>query len=527
MQASAACTAVYVGPDASADGSLIIARSNDYHEVWGNHITVTPHIDNSPGRFMPVSVDGAVKAEVPATTYKYTATPYMNSSGASNGGVSDAAACANEHGVAMTMSVSAHLNNASLEADPLVHEGVAEVSAVDLVVCQSKTAREAVEVLTGLIDKYGNAESNIAIISDQKEVWYVEMYGGHQYAAVKMPKDKVAVFGNEFSLEYLSDYEDSITSPNLTKLPEQKGFAVHGKNNELNLYETYSGNNITNDTAHMRTWEGHRLLSPSKYSSDYNNNTMYPLSFTPDKKVSAQDVAHILRDRYEGTKYSPDEAGRNDTRPIGTDIALSAHIIQVFPDLPADMSCVSWICSGPPLYSVFIPVSNDCVNVSGPYGADQSENESGLSDTEHYPFYVSKDLCTRCIGPDHYKVYGRPVQAYWNQSEGYMFKGMSDVLSKASQISDKDARANYLTSYCNDMQNKAFDDGKQILHEVASVQNTNDDAVGLENNTNATQGLASQKNLNPIELKLNASKYQDVPPIPDGAGGFLSFLFPW
>ena len=527
MQASAACTAVYVGPDASADGSIIIARSNDYNNVWGNHITVTPHVDNSPGRFMPVSADGAVKAEIPATTYKFTATPYMNSSEASNGADCDAAACTNEYGVAMTMSVSAHLNNASLHADPLVQEGLAEVSAVDLVVCQSKTAREAVEVLLGIVDKYGNSESNIAIISDQNEVWYVEMYGGHQYAAVKMPKDKVAVFGNEFSLEYLSDYEDSITSPNLTKLPEQKGFAVHGKNNEINLFETYAGKNITNDTDHMRTWEGHRLLSPSKYSSDYDHNAMYPLSFAPDKKVSLQDVAHVLRDRYEGTKYSPDEAGRNDTRPIGNDISLSSHMLQVFPNLPADMSCVSWVSSGPPVYGVYVPVSNDCVNVSSAYGANQSENETGVFDTEHYPFYVFKGLCTQCMGPDHYKVYGRPVQVYWNESEGHMFTGMGDVLSKASQISDKDARANYLTSYCNDMQTKAFEDGKQILHEVTLAQNANNDTVGLKNGTNATQGSANQTNLPSIELKLDSSKYQDVPQVPDGAGGFLGFLFPW
>lgn len=85
MQACAACTAVYVGSDVSADGSIIFARSNDYPEVWGNHITVTPRVENDSGQLMPVSADGNIKTEIPATTYKYTATPYMNSTVACNG----------------------------------------------------------------------------------------------------------------------------------------------------------------------------------------------------------------------------------------------------------------------------------------------------------------------------------------------------------------------------------------------------------------------------------------------------------
>lgn len=91
MQACSACTAVYVGQDVSADGSIIVARSNDYQEVFANHITVTPRVENEPGRLMPVSPDGKVKTEIPATTYHYTATPYMNSTVVRNDGVQDAA----------------------------------------------------------------------------------------------------------------------------------------------------------------------------------------------------------------------------------------------------------------------------------------------------------------------------------------------------------------------------------------------------------------------------------------------------
>ncbi len=476
---------------------------------------MTPRVENEPGRLMPVSPDGKVKTEIPATTYHYTATPFLDSTVVRNEGVHDAAKCTNEYGVAMTMSVTAFPNNASLQADPLVKEGICEFTATDLVVCQIKTAREAVETLLELVDKYGSSGSDIAIIADQNEVWYVEIYTGHQYAAVKLPADKVSVFGNEFSLEYLSDYEDNITSKDLISLAEEKGFAVHGKNNEINLFDTYSGKQTTVDYSHMRTWIGHHILAPSKFSSIYSHNSLYLLCFSPDEKVSIEDVSQIYRNRYEGTKYSPDETGRVDMRVIGSDTTLSAHMIQVFPNLPAEMSCVSWISCGPPVYGVYVPLSNDCINVSEPYGANQSANESGVFDSNKYPYYVFKDLCTRCVGPENYKIYGEPVQAYWHEAESNMFSGMSKVIAQAEKIKDNNTRASYITSYCNDMQTKAFKDGKQILNDVVWTQNYNSNTFKIERNPETHQMTGKEVVIPPMEVKLNASGYGNVPEVPN------------
>ena len=514
MQASAACTAVYVGKDASTDGSIIFARSNDYQELYGNHLTVTPRVENTPGREMPISGDGNVTTEIPATTYKYTATPYMNSTMNISETDCDAAACTNEYGVSMSMSVTAYPNEKALEADPLVDGGLSEFSASDLVICQSKSAREAVEVLLGLVDKYGSAESNIAIIADQNEVWYVELYTGHQYAAVKMPADKVSVFGNEYSLEYISDYEDSIVSDNLTSLAEESGFAVHGKNGEINLLDTYSGKDTLDDYSHRRTWFGHHLLAPSKFTQNYRHDGNYPLCFSPDKKVSAKDVTQIMRNRYEGTQYSPDETGRGDMRVIGTETSMSVHVIQVFPDLPADMSCVSWVSSGPALYGVFVPLSNDCLNVSDAYGANQPANESGVFDT-HYPYYLFKDLCTRCVGPENYKIYGEPVQAYWSEAESNMFDSMSKVLDNAARIEDNTTRAEYITAYCNDMQTKAFTDAQQILNDVIWNQSLNSNTFKMAVDPETGEYTGKEVVIEPIEINLNTSKYHYVPVMPN------------
>ena len=561
-QLSMACTGVYVGSEASADGTAIIARSSDNQAVWGNHITLTERIEKKAGRTMQVDMQGKVFAKLPATTYKYTATPFMTGTMAANDLPNDATACTNEHGVAMTMAITAFSNEAALAADPLVESGLTENTAVDLVICQSRTAREAVKVLLSLVDRYGSSECNIALIADKKEAWYVEMYTGHQYAAVKLPADKVSVFGNEFTMEYLSDFEETITSKNLKQLPKEKHFAVYGgkdaKNGnvrELNLFDTYSGNTVTNDYCHMRTWIGHRVLAPSKYDKDYDIKSRYPLCFTPDHPAGLADVCSVLRNRFEGTKYDPDKTGRIDMRVIGTDTAMSVHALQVFPKLPAEMACVTWESTGPAIYGVFVPVSNAATSISTAYGNDQpaasagntaygntpygnsqsapsgkansgmnakgkSANSNsqqaesvGVFDTEHYPYYAFKELSTLCVGPDQYLTYGKPVRDYWLSAEQGMFAGMQKVLTRASKMKNKNAAARYITGYCNEMQEQAFGDAKLLLNDVQWTQSQNSNTMKLGRNPETHEILKSERVLPPMEVNLDASKYKEIPKI--------------
>ena len=66
-----ACTAVYVGKDVSADGTTILAKSNDNQCVWPNYIDVVKRVQKKKGRKMPVDAGRTVFAEIPETTYKY------------------------------------------------------------------------------------------------------------------------------------------------------------------------------------------------------------------------------------------------------------------------------------------------------------------------------------------------------------------------------------------------------------------------------------------------------------------------
>ena len=505
--AAFACTAIYVGRLASDDGTVMIAKSNDYQDVWGNYVTITERVENKPGRTMPVDNDATVFAPLPDTTYRYTSTPWMDSATASNGLGRDATVCANEYGVVMIMSITAFSNAAALKADPLVPNGISEFTAVDLVTCQSATAREGLEVLMGLIDTYGSSEVNIAFIADQKEVWYVEMYNGHQYAAVKLPEDMVCAFGNEFLLDYLSDYEDSIVSPKLESLAKDNGFAVYGRGGELDLLSTYSGDEVVTNYSHMRSWIGHRLLAQSGYEK-YNRTDKYPLCFAPAKKVSLQDVMELIRNRFEGTEFDPDATGRTDMRVIGTDTALSVHIAQVYPELPADISCVTWESTGPAIYGVFVPVSNGALSVCEPYSRNQSAEEAGQFDTENYPYYRFKELTTLGVEKNAYAIYGQPVRAYWYAAETEMIGAMRTVMQNAASMPNP---KQYITDYCNAVQTRAFEDAGQLLNNVRWYMSKNCNTMKNGRNPETHEVIDELKPIDPLKVELDASAYGVIP----------------
>ncbi len=516
-----ACTAVYVGSEASSDGTVIMAKSNDYQDVWANYVTITERVENKPGRTMPVDNDKTVFATLPATTYRYTSTPWMASATTANGLGSDATVCTNEYGVAMIMSITSFSNAAALAADPLVEHGLSEFTAVDLVTCQSATAREGVEVLLSLIDTYGSSEVNIALIADQEEAWYVEMYNGHQYAAVKLPDDKVCAFGNEFSLEYACDYSESILSKDLESLARENGFAVYGENGELNILASYSGEEVVTNYSHMRTWIAHRIMAPSAYG-DYDKNALYPLCFSAEQKVSLLDVMEIMRNRYEGTEYSPDETGRTDMRVIGTDTALSVHVAQIYPDLPADMSCVTWESTGPAVYGVFVPISNAATAISEPYARSQTADEAGVFDTQLYPYYRFKEINTLCVEKDAYKIYGEPVRAYWHQAETLMTESMQTVLKNAASLEDGAAAKRYITEYCNSVQTQAFDDAGQLLNDVRWYMSKNSNTMKNGRNPETHEVIDELKQVDPMAVTLDASAYGKLPEMTKSGSGNIS-----
>ena len=381
-----ACTNVYVGKDASKEGTTIIARSEDQlASPYNKMFKVQPRVEKAGRIFTDTGTGNEFK--LPELTYKYTYVP--DSSDAGDGMYP--ACCTNEYGVAVIGTVTTEVSEEYMQQDPIVETGLREAVLPAMIACQSKTARDAVDVLAELIKEYGSAEYNTLMITDPDEGWFVEIYGGKTYCAMKMPSDCVAVHGNQNMIGVVDDQdtENYVFAPELFNCIEAAGNVVK-EDGKYNLVKSITG--FRNEFANSRTWRGHMLLSPSTLKQDesegsgigewlsnvfgnddeqaFDNETYYPLFYKPDEKVSVADVMNIYRDRYEGTDMDVSDHEDPAIRPIGTNCSSDVHIVQTMSDLPKDSCQLQWLSMGNAEHSIFVPSFSGITDTLDAYKVD-------------------------------------------------------------------------------------------------------------------------------------------------------------
>ena len=432
-----ACTGVYVGKDVSDQGTYLLARSEDQGQSdYNKMFLVQPRVDNVPGRFIEDTATG-FKIPLPDTTWQYTYVPdYTRGDDGMYPG-----SCTNEHGVSITGTVSTSTCEKWEEADPFIEPGLREAILPAAVAAVATSARNAVDVLLGYVDEYGSEEGNTVMICDQNEAWFVEIYSGHHYCAMKMPDDQVAVFGNHNMIGLVDPKatpEDGyIYSEGLFELIDELDLAV--KEGELyHLAKSVTGN-TREPYNNMRNWGGMKLLAPSLAGDTYDNDNFYPLFYAPDEKVSVLDVMDIYRYRYEDTPIDVNLEGQEGNRVISTTNSSQIHILQTFSDWPAQCSAINWIALGNGEHTVFVPFFSGITDTAEAYKVDgDTYNPQGA-------YWMFKRLCT--LGQLDRDLYGNGVRAFWKQQEALMYQQMLDAAPTmlAKYAESREAGADYVT----------------------------------------------------------------------------------
>ena len=253
-------------------------------------------------------------------------------------------------------------------------------SLIYLALQRSKTAREAIQVMTTLAQTYGyNSGGETFTICDPNEAWIMEMMGkgpgskGVVWVALRVPDDAICAHANQSRITKfnMNDKANVLYSKDVVSFARSKGWFT-GKDKDFSWRDTYAKptfggrrfcdarvwsffNHFANDFDKYLPW----ALGKDKDAEDM------PLWIIPNKKVSVQDVMACMRDHYENTPLALDSSsvgggvwempyrptplrfkvdGKNyfNERPVSTQQTAFSYVAQLRSWLPREVGGVLW-----------------------------------------------------------------------------------------------------------------------------------------------------------------------------------------
>jgi dipeptidase len=362
------CTSILVTKGACADGSVIITYSCDGEFLPQLRLYLAG--DHGPGEKIEIMGFEGKRGEIPQVAHTYRVLDLMNE-----------------------FQVAIGETTFDGRLDLVNPDGLLPYWELMVITLQrAKTAREAIKVMTDLVDKYGYASTGESFsIGDKEEAWILEMIGtgkgghGAVWVAQRIPDGMICAHANMSRIgEFpLNDPENCLYSKNVISLAVDKGF-YSPNNGPFNFSLAYNPP-IEEQVRYSarRVWSIFRRAAPSSnlspdFSSSVKNAKPYPLWIKPDKKLSVRDVMALHRDHYEGTVFdmtkdlsagpfgAPDrwrpitwEVGGKDyswERPISTQQVGFIFVSQSRSAVPDSVGGVFWYGMDNPFTNFFVPL---------------------------------------------------------------------------------------------------------------------------------------------------------------------------
>lgn len=294
-----ACTNFIVGKKASADGSVMCTYNADDYGMFIN-LCHYPAAKHSKGEMRKV--------------YDWDTNKYY-------GEIPEAAE---------TYNVIGNINEYQVTIGETTYGGLEEMvdttgildygSLIYIALQRSKTAREAIHVMTTLANTYGyNSEGETFTICDPNEAWIMEMMGkgpgskGVVWVAIRIPDDAICAHANQSRIGKfnMKDKENVLYSKDVIKFARKQGWFT-GKDADFSWKNIYAKPDFSGRRyCDARVWSFfNHYKDMSKYlpwalGKDENAEDM-PLWIIPNRKVSVHDLENDMRDHYENTPLALD-----------------------------------------------------------------------------------------------------------------------------------------------------------------------------------------------------------------------------
>ncbi len=303
-----ACTNLIVGKDASVDGSVICTYNCDGFGFAGS-LRSTPAGWHQTGEKIAIRSwgRGPIRGYVDQVDFTYNVIGYINEKQVSI--------------VETTFGGREELRNP---------EGILDYnSMMQLALERSATAREAIQVMAGLLAEYGyNATGETLSVCDKNEAWIFEFIGkgpgrkGAVWVAVRIPDDCISAHANisrirqfpqarkiDKALGFYQVEGQSMYAADVISFAREMGY-FSGKDADFSFRDAYCP--ITFEKvryADARVWSFFRhhcdTAEMDQYlpyiNGDFEACDHLPLYIKPSQKVSVRDIMNDMRDHYEGT----------------------------------------------------------------------------------------------------------------------------------------------------------------------------------------------------------------------------------
>ena len=364
------CTTIIIGQEQTADGSMIVARSEDWDAMEAKNYEIFEGTDNGPREF--VAKDSPFRCELPEKALGYSAlSPYNLHGHWGSAGFNTA-------GVGMSATESIFSSDEVLKHDPLVENGVAENSVFNITLPYVHTAREGVERLGMLIEKYGIAEGFGIGFVDNKEIWYLETACGHRWLACRMPKDQYFVTGNQsrFRTYDPNDKENYLASADLIEFAEKHGL-YNPAQGAFDFHVAYARDVVLDTTYNYpRVWGLQQLFSP-EIKNDVTKNT-FPVFAKPAHKITLTELRTAFRFHYDNTEHDPylNSNPKEPYRPVSIFRTTQTHLLQVRPELPQAIGCINYVAMGMADLGVFLPLYQGITSYPEAYTKGNGESSA-------------------------------------------------------------------------------------------------------------------------------------------------------
>ena len=383
-----ACTNFIVGKKASVDGSVMCSYSADDYGMFQNlcHFPAGKH------------AKGEMRKIYDWDTNKY------------HGEIPEAAETYNVIGNINEWQVTIGETTYGGREEMVDSTGIMDYGSLIYVALQrSKSAREAIKVMTTLANTYGyNSEGETFTICDPKEAWIMEMMGkgvgskGAVWVALRIPDDAICAHANQSRIGKfnMKDKKNVMYAKDVVSFARSKGW-FKGKDADFSWKMAYAKPDFSGRRfCDARAWA---MLNHFYDMSPYLDWALgknpdaqdMPLWVVPNKKVSVKDVEAVMRDHYEGTPlsvadgsdigggiwempyrptplmYKVDGKQYFNERPVSTQQSGFVFVSQMRSWLPREIGGVFWFANDDANMAAFTPVycsmteRPECYNTPG------------------------------------------------------------------------------------------------------------------------------------------------------------------